>query len=170
MERVGTSTRLPFRPYRDRRRSKCAVLFWRSASDAAGRLPVVERLAGRDGDARIGGDLPGDRDSARPRNRTAGRNRVDSRPALLGFVFRRQPVSQIASQLLRWTWIGFAVMSVSGFLLFWAEALKCYGNDAARLKLILLGLAGLNPLIFHTARGNECGCCFTRFDLGLRDC
>lgn len=89
---------------------------------------------------------------------------------LLGFVFRRQPVSQIASQLLRWTWIGFAVMSVSGFLLFWAEALKCYGNDAFRLKLILLGLAGLNPLIFHTARGNECGCCLTRFDLGLRDC
>jgi len=40
-------------------------------------------------------------------------------------------------------------MFVSGFLLFWSEAAKSYGNPAFRLKLLLLALVGLNPLIFH---------------------
>ena len=35
---------------------------------------------------------------------------------------------------------GFAVMFVSGFLLFWAEAAKKYSNPAFRVKLILLAL------------------------------
>jgi hypothetical protein len=41
-------------------------------------------------------------------------------------------------------------MFVSGFLLFWSKAEQCYGNPAFRLKLLLLLLAGLNPLIFHS--------------------
>jgi hypothetical protein len=40
-------------------------------------------------------------------------------------------------------------MFVSGFLLFWSEAAKSYGNPAFRIKLLLLALVGLNPLIFH---------------------
>jgi hypothetical protein len=40
-------------------------------------------------------------------------------------------------------------MFVSGFLLFWAEAAKCYANPAFRLKVVMLMLVGLNPLIFH---------------------
>ena len=69
---------------------------------------------------------------------------------LLGLLFRQERVSDIARQLLPWTWAGFAVMFVSGFLLFWAEALKCYGNPAFRAKVLLLFLAGLNPFIFHS--------------------
>jgi hypothetical protein len=69
---------------------------------------------------------------------------------LLGLILRREPVSQIAGQILPWTWAGFAVMFASGFLLFWAEALKCYGNPAFRLKVLLLLLVGLNPFIFHS--------------------
>jgi hypothetical protein len=41
------------------------------------------------------------------------------------------------------------VMFVSGFLLFSSEAADSYGNPAFRIKLVLLALAGLNPLIFH---------------------
>jgi hypothetical protein len=68
---------------------------------------------------------------------------------LLGLTLRSEPVTQVAGQILPLTWCGFAVMFVSGFLLFWAEAAKSYGNPAFRLKLLLLLLVGLNPLIFH---------------------
>jgi len=68
---------------------------------------------------------------------------------LLGLLLKREPVSQIAGQLLPWTWLGFIIMLVTGLLLFWAEAEKMYGNPAFRIKLLLLLLAGLNPLIFH---------------------
>jgi hypothetical protein len=68
---------------------------------------------------------------------------------LLGLFFKREPVWQMARQLLPLTWAGFAVMFVSGFLLFAAEATDSYGNWAFRLKVLLLLLAGLNPLVFH---------------------
>jgi uncharacterized protein DUF6644 len=60
---------------------------------------------------------------------------------LLGLVLKREPVARVAS--------GFAVMFVSGFLLFWSEAAKSYANPAFRIKLVLLALVGLNPLLFH---------------------
>lgn len=68
---------------------------------------------------------------------------------LLGVVFKREDVSQIARQILPLTWTGFAVMLVSGFLLFTAEAANSYANPAFRIKLVLLILVGLNPLVFH---------------------
>jgi len=68
---------------------------------------------------------------------------------LLGLILKREQVARVAGQILPLTWAGFAVMFVSGFLLFWAEAAKCYANPAFRLKLLLLILVGLNPLIFH---------------------
>jgi hypothetical protein len=69
---------------------------------------------------------------------------------LLGVILKTEPVSQVAKQVLPLTWCGFGVMFVSGFLLFWAEAAKSYGNPAFRIKLVLLFLVGLNPLIFHS--------------------
>ena len=69
---------------------------------------------------------------------------------MLGVVLRPLAVTRIARAVFPITWLGFAVMFVSGFLLFWAEAAKNYTNPAFRIKLILLTLVGLNPLIFHT--------------------
>ncbi len=69
---------------------------------------------------------------------------------MLGVVLRGVSVTRIARTVFPLTWAGFAVMFVSGFLLFWAEAAKNYGNSAFRIKLMLLLLVGLNPLIFHT--------------------
>ena len=68
---------------------------------------------------------------------------------LLGLVLKREKVSDVVSQIEPLAWWGFAVMFVSGFLLFWSEAEKSYGNTAFQVKLLLLLLAGLNPLIFH---------------------
>jgi hypothetical protein len=69
---------------------------------------------------------------------------------MLGLVLRSISVTRIARAVFPLTWSGFAIMFASGFLLFWAEAAKNYSNPAFRTKLILLGLVGLNPLIFHT--------------------
>lgn len=69
---------------------------------------------------------------------------------LLGVVLTREKVSEIAGQLLPVTWVGFAIMVTSGFLIFSSEATDAYRNPAFRIKLVLLLLAGLNPLIFHS--------------------
>lgn len=69
---------------------------------------------------------------------------------MLGIVLRPIAITRIARAVFPLTWMGFAIMFVSGFLLFWAEAAKMYTNPAFRMKLVLLALVGLNPLIFHT--------------------
>jgi uncharacterized membrane protein len=68
---------------------------------------------------------------------------------LLGVVMRRRPVSTVAAQFLPWVWIGFTAMVLSGVILFAAEAVKCYNSPFFRVKVILIGVAGLNALIFH---------------------
>lgn len=69
---------------------------------------------------------------------------------LLGLVLKRERVTQVAGQVLPLTWAGFAAMFLSGALLFLAEAAKSYANPAFRFKMLLLIVAGLNPLVFHS--------------------
>jgi hypothetical protein len=69
---------------------------------------------------------------------------------MLGVVLRGVSVTRIARAVFPLVWTGFAIMFVSGLLLFWAEAAKMYTNPAFRVKIVLLALVGLNPLIFHT--------------------
>ena len=66
-----------------------------------------------------------------------------------GLIFRGEPLTRITRTLLPYTWYGFAVMVITGLPLFAAEAARLYGNPAFRMKLLLLGLAGLNALLFH---------------------
>ena len=68
---------------------------------------------------------------------------------LLGWMMRREPVSELARRLLPWTWLGFAVQVVTGVMLFLSEAAKVYANPAFRLKILMILLAGLHALIFH---------------------
>jgi hypothetical protein len=68
---------------------------------------------------------------------------------LLGLIMARRPVSQVAAQFLPWVWTGFTIMILSGAVLFASEAVKCYNSPFFRIKLVLLGLTGLNALIFH---------------------
>jgi hypothetical protein len=68
---------------------------------------------------------------------------------LLGRVMQRQPVSQVAQQLLPWTFGGFAIMMLSGLVLVYTEPVKTYHSLWAPIKLGLLILAGLNAWIFQ---------------------
>jgi uncharacterized membrane protein len=68
---------------------------------------------------------------------------------LLGWAMRRVPVSEMSRRLLPWTVACFAVMVVSGTLLFYAIPLRSYQNIFFRTKMLMLLLAGLNVWIFH---------------------
>ena len=69
---------------------------------------------------------------------------------MLGLVLRSVALTRLARSVFPLALSGFGISLVSGFLLFWAEAAKMYTNPAFRVKMVLLVLAGLNPLIFHT--------------------
>ncbi len=56
---------------------------------------------------------------------------------------------QIMQRLKPWYMTGFAVMIVSGGLLFWAEAEKLYRSPTFRWKLFFLVVAGLNALYYE---------------------
>ena len=68
---------------------------------------------------------------------------------LLGFTLTRVPVSEVTDRLLPWMVAGFAVMLVTGLLLFYAIPIRSYQNVFFRLKLLTLIVAGLNAWYFH---------------------
>jgi hypothetical protein len=68
---------------------------------------------------------------------------------LMNLAFKDIPVSKLAGKYtLPWTWIGFAVMLVTGFLMITAEATKLITDIAFQIKMLLLLAAGLNALAF----------------------
>jgi hypothetical protein len=69
---------------------------------------------------------------------------------LLGFTLRDVPVTDVTRRLLPWTFAGFVPMVITGFLLVYQEPLRAYDNYFFRAKAIMLVLAGVNALAFHT--------------------
>ncbi|MBW4623962.1 MAG: hypothetical protein KME49_00190 [Brasilonema octagenarum HA4186-MV1] len=67
---------------------------------------------------------------------------------LLGFS-RHLLVTDMARYLLPWAYLSFAVVVLSGFLLFAVDATEIAANPAFRLKLLLLCAAGMNAAFFH---------------------
>jgi hypothetical protein len=70
---------------------------------------------------------------------------------LLGWGMRHQPVSQVHKQVMPFAFFGFVVMMVTGVLLFWSEAEKCYLSGFFRAKVVFLILAFVNAGIFELA-------------------
>jgi hypothetical protein len=68
---------------------------------------------------------------------------------LLGFA--RGLSIRAVHQLLPWAWAGFGVNLVTGILFIFTQPAFYYPNTAFRIKLLLIGLAGLNALWFHVA-------------------
>ena len=68
---------------------------------------------------------------------------------LLGRAFTDTPVSEMTARILPWTVAGFAVMAVSGLLLFYAIPVRSYHSVWFRLKLVLIAAAAANIWFFH---------------------
>jgi hypothetical protein len=68
---------------------------------------------------------------------------------LLGFAHRERPFSELAGEMLPWTWVAFLVAASAGLLMFSSKALIYYGNIPFRLKMCCLLLAGINMMVFH---------------------
>jgi uncharacterized membrane protein SirB2 len=69
---------------------------------------------------------------------------------LLGWVLRDEPVSKVWQNVMPVAFVGFALMFVSGILLFWAEAFTAFHSVHFWLKMILLACAGINALSFES--------------------
>ena len=67
---------------------------------------------------------------------------------LLGIAFCDGPAGKLVLDLLRWSKIGFAVMFLTGGLLFITQAGKAYGNVFFRAKLLSLVLLGINAAVY----------------------
>ena len=83
---------------------------------------------------------------------------------LLGASLSATPVSQVMRRLLPWMLAGFAVMVVSGALLFYAAPVRTYSNMFFRMKMTFLVMAGLNVAVFHFTISRT----MLQWDLGMR--
>jgi hypothetical protein len=68
---------------------------------------------------------------------------------LLGVCMRRRRVSEVLDQFNPCLFVGFAIMIVSGVLLFAGDPLDFYSTMFFKVKMILLVFAGLNVLVFN---------------------
>jgi hypothetical protein len=72
---------------------------------------------------------------------------------LLGLASVRRPFSRITSDVLKWTWMAFALTVVTGLLMFITNATVYYHNFYFRAKMVTLALAGINMVIFELTTG-----------------
>lgn len=74
---------------------------------------------------------------------------------LLGVGNKDRAASEVIASSLPWAWSAFGVAFIAGSMMFCSKAASYYSNVPFRIKMVCLGLAALNMLIFHrfTARG-----------------
>ena len=73
----------------------------------------------------------------------------------MGVNMRHVRVSEVYRQINVWMLGGFALMVITGALLFWARAVSSYENVYLRYKFAAMALAGANAMYFNmkTKRG-----------------
>lgn len=68
---------------------------------------------------------------------------------LVGLASRHLRYTQLADQVLPWTWRAYALAAVCGSMLFSANATTYYTNVPFRMKMTAMLLAGLNMAYFQ---------------------
>ena len=68
---------------------------------------------------------------------------------ILGLADRNQTISLLADQLLPWTWIGFTLAMISGFLLFTTDAGDYAPDHVFQAKMAVILLAFIFTVIVH---------------------
>jgi len=74
---------------------------------------------------------------------------------LLGVVMKKRRMSEVLAQFNPWLFGGFAVMIVTGVLLFCGDPISFWTTTFFKVKMIMLVLAGLNVLIFNATIGRK---------------
>ena len=74
---------------------------------------------------------------------------------LLGLASTDRPVSRVTQGILPLTWGAFVVAVASGGLMFISNAAKYLGNGYFIAKILLIGAAGLNMVIFHAINARD---------------
>jgi len=73
--------------------------------------------------------------------------RLDMR--LMGLTWQDRPVSEVSGEMLPWTWISFVIAAVFGFMLWASKPFDYFGIAFFDMKMLLIGLAGINMLVFQ---------------------
>jgi hypothetical protein len=68
---------------------------------------------------------------------------------LLGFTNRDRPFTQLAKEMLPWTWVCFVIAALAGLMMFSSKATVYFSNIPFRIKMVCLLLAGINMMVFH---------------------
>jgi hypothetical protein len=68
---------------------------------------------------------------------------------LLGLPDHRRPFTQVAREVLPWTWLAFGVNALTGALMFAQDAIVYAADTTFLLKMAALVLAGVNMLVFE---------------------
>jgi len=68
---------------------------------------------------------------------------------LIGLILKDRPVSAVFEPIRPFMLVGFGIMFVTGGLLFWSLALRCYGSPFFWAKMVMLLLAGINIAFYH---------------------
>jgi hypothetical protein len=68
---------------------------------------------------------------------------------LLGITSNKKPVTELAKEILPWTWGIFVVGVAAGTMMFISKATNYYDDVFFRYKMLFILLAGVNMAIFH---------------------
>jgi len=68
---------------------------------------------------------------------------------LLGLASTKRPFTQLAREVLPWTWVAFALAAIAGSLLFISQATAYFMTTTFWIKMSIMALAGINMLIFE---------------------
>lgn len=68
---------------------------------------------------------------------------------LMGIILRRVPVDDVLRHLRPYVMTGFALIFITGGLLFWSSAARMLESPAFVVKMFLIVLAGANALYFE---------------------
>jgi hypothetical protein len=68
---------------------------------------------------------------------------------LLGFAFRRTPLSQVQRRLFPWQLTTMVLSAITGATLVYSKPMLYYGKVFFWIKMSLIVVAGINVLVFH---------------------
>ena len=69
---------------------------------------------------------------------------------LLGWAMPGRKVSDLVAPLRPWKWLGFLLVTVTGFLLTWSEPIRLYRSPSFWVKMVLFALVGVHAMVFRS--------------------